>query len=212
MRPGGRIILFDLGGVLVEATGRSGLRTLLPHLSDEQILGRWQRSTAAGLFERGKLSPVAFARQFVDEWGLEIGEAAFLELFASWVTGFFEGATEMIEAIRARHHVGCLSNTNAIHWARLRGISSLFDSCFPSHVTGFMKPEREAFRHALDTLRARANDVYFFDDLALNVAAAREVGMNAFHVANFSALTARLRSLGLYPSQTAEHCSGRRGP
>lgn len=193
----GKIILFDLGGVLVEATGRSALRALLPHFSDEQILDRWYRSRAVGLFERGKLSSDAFARGFIDEWGLEIGEAAFVELFASWVTGFFEGATELVEALRARHHIGCLSNTNAIHWARLTGISSMFDSCFPSHVTGFMKPDREAYLYALHTLDACANDVYFFDDLAPNVAAAREVGMNAFHVSDFAALTARLRSLGL---------------
>jgi len=197
MESGGKIILFDLGGVLVEATGRSGLRALLPHLSDEQILDRWQRSRAAGLFERGKLAPEAFARGFVEEWGLEIGEAAFAELFASWVTGFFEGATGVIEALRARHHVGCLSNTNAIHWARLAGISSIFDSCFPSHVTGFLKPDREAYQYALRKLDARAHDVYFFDDLAPNVAAAREIGMNAFRVSDFAALTARLRSLGL---------------
>ena len=198
MGRGGKIVLLDLGGVLVEATGRSGLKALLPHLSDAQILERWTRSQAAGLFERGKLSSDAFARRFVDEWGLEIGEAAFLELFASWVTGFFEGAPELIEALRARHHVGCLSNTNAIHWARLRGISSLFDSCFPSHVTGFMKPDHEAYRHALNKLEARANDVYFFDDLEPNVAAAREVGMNAFRVTDFSALTGQLRALGLH--------------
>lgn len=201
MGPGGKIILFDLGGVLVEATGRSGLRALLPHLSDEQVLARWQRSTAAGLFERGKLPPKVFARQFVDEWGIKIGEAAFLDLFASWVTGFFEGAAELVEALRARHHVGCLSNTNAIHWARLRGVSGMFDSCFPSHLTGFMKPDPEAYRHALNKLEARANDVYFFDDLVPNVAAAREVGMNAYHVADFPALAGQIRALGLYRPQ-----------
>lgn len=197
MEPDGKIILLDLGGVLVEATGRSALRALLPHFSDAQILDRWYRSRAVGLFERGKLSSDAFARGFIDEWGLEIGEAAFVELFASWVTGFFDGATELIEALRVRHHVGCLSNTNAIHWARLPGISSMFDSCFPSHVTGFMKPDREAYRYVLNKLDARANNVYFFDDLVPNIAAARDVGMNAFHVSDFSALTAQVRSLGL---------------
>lgn len=179
----GKFILFDLGGVLVESTGHSGLKTLQPHFSDEQILARWNRSRTAGPFERGKLSSDAFARQFVEEWELEMGEAAFLEPIA---------------ALRARHHVGCLSSTNAIHWARLRGISSMFDSCFPSHVTGFMKPAREAYLHALNKLQARAGDVYFFDDLAPNVAAAREVGMNAFRVAGFSHVAGQLLALGLH--------------
>lgn len=193
----GKVILFDLGGVLVEVTGREALRTLLPHLSDEQVLERWHRSQAVDLFERGKIPPSVFAEKFVKEWGLGIDAAAFVEHFAPWVKGFFEGATELVQALRARHHVGCLSNISEIHWARLPGISRMFDSCFPSYVTGFMKPDRDAYVHALDRLRVHPNEVYFFDDLAPNAAAAREVGINAFHVRGFSALTPLLRAEGL---------------
>ncbi|MGH8737686.1 MAG: HAD-IA family hydrolase [Burkholderiales bacterium] len=171
----GKFILFDLGGVLVEATGRTALRAFMPQLGDAPLLERWHRSNAVQLFERGKISPSAFAKEFIEEWQLDMGEAEFLGEFASWVNGFFDGAAALIQALRTRHHVGCLSNTNAIHWARLPEISRMFDSCFPSHVTGFMKPDRMAYVHALDELHAQANDVYFFDDLVPNVAAAREV-------------------------------------
>ncbi len=197
----GKVILFDLGGVLVEATGRQALRTLLPHFSDEQILARWHQSRAVGLFERGRLSVDAFAKEFVKEWDLEIAEAAFVEQFASWVKGFFEGATDLIQALRTKHHVGCLSNTNALHWARLPEALSLFDSCFPSHVTGFMKPEREAYEYALRRLCVPAHDVYFFDDLLPNVTAAREVGINAVCVGGFPDLVALLNTEGLYHPQ-----------
>jgi putative hydrolase of the HAD superfamily len=202
MRPGGKIILLDLGGVLVEATGRKALAALLPHLDDEQILARWHQSRAVDRFERGKLSEQAFASAFVAEWGLEMSEAQFVEHFASWVNGFFEGAADLIQALRPRYQVGCLSNTNAIHWARLPGVSSLFDWSFPSHVTGFMKPERQAYDHALGELRVPPQEVYFFDDLMSNVAAAREAGINAFRVAGFENLLEVLKAQGLHHAQT----------
>jgi len=198
MQPGRKVILLDLGGVVVEATGRTALTTLLPHLSEEQILARWQQSQAAGDFERGRISKEAFASAFVAEWGLHMPEADFLEYFASWVIGFVEGATDLIQSLRTGYHVGCLSNTNPLHWARLPGVSALFDSTFPSHVTGYMKPQREAYEHALGELRVSPQDVYFFDDLMSNVAAAREVGINAFRVRGFENLLNVLKVQGLY--------------
>lgn len=191
------ILLFDLGGVLVESTGRSALKKLLPHLLEDQIMQRWLRSPAVCRFESGRTGPQAFAREFIDEWALEIGEAAFLENFASWISGFCEGAPALIESLRPRYRVGCLSNTNVIHWERLAQAASLFDHCFASHMTGFMKPDREAYTHALDQLRVPAKDVCFFDDLAPNVEAAREAGIKAFQVSGLPQLAALLRAEGL---------------
>lgn len=191
------ILLFDLGGVLVESTGRSALKKLLPHLIEDQIMQRWLRSPAVTRFESGRTGPQAFAGEFIAEWELGIGEAEFLDNFASWIAGFYEGAPALVESLRPRYRVGCLSNTNAIHWKRLAQARSLFDHCFASHMTGFMKPEREAYEHALEELRVPAEHVYFFDDLAPNVAAAREAGINAFQVSGLPALAARLRAEGL---------------
>ena len=202
MQRGRKVILLDLGGVVVEATGRTALSTLLPNLSAEQILRRWHDSKAAGDFERGRISKEAFAGAFVREWDLQMPEAEFLEYFASWVIGFVSGASDLIQALRARYHVACLSNTNPLHWARLPDVSAMFDSAFPSHVTGFMKPQREAYDYALRKLGVAPEDVYFFDDLASNVVAAREVGINAFRVQGFEDLIEVMRVEGLYQPQT----------
>ncbi len=195
--PSSPVLLFDLGGVLVESTGRSALKRLLPHLAEDRIMERWLRSPSVIRFESGRTEPQAFAREFLAEWELGIGDAAFLDDFAAWVTGFYEGATALVESLRPRHRVGCLSNTNVLHWERLAQARSLFDYCFASHVTGFMKPDPKAYTHALEELRVPAGDVYFFDDLAPNVEAAREAGINAYQVSGLPALAARLREEGL---------------
>lgn len=198
-----RVILFDLGGVLVESTGRDRLATLLPYaLGGDEIMERWLGSAAVKQFERGFISEETFARQFIEEWRLPLEPAAFIDSFGEWVTGWYDGAESLVRRLRAYHHVACLSNTNAIHWARLAQVAASFDSCFASHLTGTLKPEREAFEHVLANLRVPAGTVYFFDDLAPNVDAARAVGMNAFQVAGFADVEPILRAHGLGPSPT----------
>lgn len=194
-----KVIVFDLGGVLVESVGVDVLAARFPQLGARSaVLERWQKSQAVMRFEHGMLSPKAFATAFIREWGLELDEAAFLELFGSWVTGFFPGARELVQGLRSRHRVACLSNTNAIHWARLPGMEQIFDHCFVSFRSGFMKPDREAYTHALTSLGVEPGAVYFFDDLPANIAAARDVGINAFLVRGVAETEARLRAEGLH--------------
>jgi len=191
------VILFDLGGVLVESRGREVLRALLPRLGERELMERWLASPAVDRFERGLSEPQAFAREFVAEWDLALSAEEFVESFAGWVTGFFDGAEALLRALRGSHRIACLSNTNALHWARLPQLPQLFDECFASHRTGLMKPERAAYEHALRALGAAPGEVLFFDDLAPNVAAARAVGMRAFRVGGFADIAPTLRDAGL---------------
>jgi len=192
------VVLFDLGGVLVENTGEQGLSSLLPYqLSRQEIWARWLASEAVRRFERGQISPQVFAARFIEEWRLELEPAAFIESFVAWPTGLFDGAAALVRNLRARHRVACLSNTNALHWARLPELPVLFDSIFASHLTGFLKPDREAFEHVLRELDVRAEAIWFFDDLLQNVEAACKIGIRAVQVATFAELEPALRARGL---------------
>jgi len=193
-----KVILFDLGGVLVGSAGRIAVRALLPSMSEHEVLERWLRSRAVNLFERGQIPSGTFATEIIEEWGLRLTESEFLESFAAWATGLVDGAETLVRSLRRRHLVACLSNTNAIHWARMPELRELFDYCFASHLTGFMKPDREAYEHALRELRVAASSVYFFDDLLPNVVAARTVGINAFCVRGFADVLPVLRAQGLH--------------
>lgn len=193
-----KVIMFDLGGVLIENAGREGLLALLPRPLDHAELWRkWLDSPAVRQFEAGSISTLSFAQAFIEEWRLEIGPAEFIEAFASWPRGFFPGARELLASLKARHRLACLSNTNAVHWSRFPDFSSIFDVCFASHEIGMVKPDREAYQHVLDRLDVQAASVYFFDDLLPNVEAARTVGINAFHVPGFSEIAPILAREGL---------------
>ncbi len=194
-----RVVLFDLGGVLVENTGEQGLWSLLPYqLSREEIWARWLASDAVRRFECGQISPEVFAARFIEEWRLEVGPAAFIESFVTWPRGLFDGAAALVRNLRARHCVACLTNNNALHWARFPELPALFDASFASHLTGLLKPDPEAFEHVLRELDVRADQVYFLDDLAQNVEAARKVGMRAVQVRTFAEVEPALRAEGLH--------------
>lgn len=193
-----RVILFDLGGVLVEARGRDALQAMLPPgVAPEAIMARWLTSPAVGRFERGLIPPETFAAEFIAEWGLALGPREFIESFAGWVTGFCDGAEALVRGLRARHCVACLTNTNAVHWERLPALMELFDAVFASYRTGLMKPDREAFEHALCELKVQADAVCYFDDLPQNVEAARALGMRAFRVESLPEIERALRAEGL---------------
>jgi len=76
-----KVILFDLGGVLIGVTGRITLRALLPHLSDHDVLERWVESPAVNRFERGQMDARQFAGEFIEEWQLRLSQADFIDSF-----------------------------------------------------------------------------------------------------------------------------------
>lgn len=193
------VLMFDLGGVLVEYHGQAKLAALLPSpLEPGEMWRRWLASPSVRGFERGLTTAEQFASAFVEEWQLGLEPSAFLQSFALWPRGLYEGAEALLRRLKGPHHLACLSNTNAIHWGRFPQLHALFDSCFLSHEIGHVKPDRAAFEFALARLGARAGDFYFFDDLLFNVDAAREVGINAFQVGSFAEIEPLLRRQNLY--------------
>jgi putative hydrolase of the HAD superfamily len=185
----GKVILFDLGGVLIENNGRAALTAMLPRpLPASEMWRKWLDSPVVRLFERGHISADEFASGFVREWDLKLEPAEFIREFATWPVGLYDGAEVLLRGLKGTHRLACLSNTNAIHWQRFPQLHALFDSCFLSHEMGHVKPDREAFTYAVESLGVAPAEVYFFDDLLPNVAAAREVGMNAFQVDDFAGI------------------------
>lgn len=194
-----KVVLFDLGGVLVENTGQDGLMALLPYTLDTtEIWRRWLESPCVRQFESGRMSAAQFASAFIDEWQLALEPSVFIDAFTSWPKGFFPGARELLRELKDRHHLACLSNTNVLHWQRFPEFPVLFHSCFASHQMGIVKPDREVFEHVLQTLKVSGAEVYFFDDLLPNVEAARGAGINAFHVRSFAHVEPILRRERLY--------------
>lgn len=177
------VLLFDLGGVLLENTGFERFNALLPSpIPAEELKTQWLASPAVRAFEAGRSTPEVFAREVVSEWRLPIGPTAFLEAFTGWPKGLYAGASELLAALRERYVVACLSNSNVIHWQRFDGFRGHFDIPLASHLLGEVKPDPQCFERALQACDTTAREVAFFDDSLTNVAAARSLGIESFHV------------------------------
>jgi len=193
------VLLFDLGGVLVDFAGFEELAPLLPQTTTRAtIQKRWIHSEAIGRFESGKITADAFAQRFVIEWQLPLAATEFLHHFSAWSRGLYPGAARLLESLKTNHRLACLSNTNEIHGPSQRQwLDGLVDSFFLSYEMGVVKPEAAIFDRTIRSLGVPASRIAFFDDTPVNVEAAAEAGMSAFHVTGLEGLTITLHQLGV---------------
>jgi glucose-1-phosphatase len=179
------IVLFDLGGVLIEVGGVGPMRTMAKIDSDEELWQRWLTCPWVRRFERGQCTADEFAAGMVVEWELGMAADAYLESFRSWMSGPVPGALELLDEARRHVAIGCLSNINALHWDRLSAQSTVFDSFsyrFLSFELGMVKPDGELFEHIGSSLPLPRHRVLFLDDNDLNVDAAAAAGFAARRV------------------------------
>jgi putative hydrolase of the HAD superfamily len=202
-----RVILFDLGGVLIEVEGVAALQRLLAQpLSADDVWHRWLTASPwVSRFESGRCTPEAFATGFIEEWRLPITAAAFLEDFRGWPQRLWPGAAELLATLTPRYTLACLSNTNAVHWPHVRdtlGLGKLFQRYYLSHEIGHLKPDRVMFEHVLADLACLPQQVLFLDDNQPNVDAAQALGMHAYRTVGIEEVRRVLRSLHVLEAES----------
>ena len=106
----------------------------------------------------------------------------------------------LIHKLRPRYKIGLLSNA----WNDLRQvlatrlpIGHLFDDMLISAEVGLGKPDPRIYHLAVERLGVQPHEAIFIDDVLVNVAAARSVGLQAVHYRSNPQLFAELESLGL---------------
>ena len=190
------VLLFDLGGVLVEFSGVRDVAPLLrTEATESEILGRWSSCPHTEAYCRGLLSREDFAERFVRDWGVDLPPERFLQEFRSWSRSLLPGAEDLLATLRPRFRLAALSNSNELHWDRNTsdlGVIGLFDVAISSHQVGFWKPDPRIYQVALGRLGVSPDAVMFFDDVQANVVAASRLGMRAFQVNGVEDIRERL--------------------
>ena len=176
------LVLFDMGGVLIELTGVAAMGELAGITDEQEVWRRWLECRWVRAFERGRCTPEAFAAGVVDDWALPITGDEFLASFRSWVHGPYEGALALLDDVQARVPIGLLSNTNALHWAEhgdALAFLERFDHRFLSFELGLLKPDQELFDRVAELVPVARHRVLFLDDNQINVDAALAAGFRA---------------------------------
>ncbi|MBX2825335.1 MAG: HAD-IA family hydrolase [Gammaproteobacteria bacterium] len=198
------ILLFDLGGVLIQLSGQPIRNEWIKgsHTA-EQSWKNWLQSDVARAFETGEIDAQTFAERLVQEMSLNISPEMFLAHFTAWPRGLFPGATQLLEALAGKVGLAVFSNSNELHWPRKldeMGLEDKFEHYFASHLMGLAKPDPAAFERVLERLDTDPGRILFFDDNQLNIDGAREMGLQAELTQGFEAVLDCLRRRELLPA------------
>lgn len=185
-------IIFDFGNVLFDLDLPAVERHLKLHFGGNFAAAKEKllRDKVFELYEVGGLS----TEEFVDAIRMA-GEPALgkEQVVAAWNAIFLEMPRErfdMLLRLRERYKVFLLSNINDLHAAwiddymvREHGIDDFqaryFDGVYYSHLIRLRKPDREIYEYVLADAELVAEETVFFDDVEINIEAARAVGIRS---------------------------------
>jgi FMN phosphatase YigB (HAD superfamily) len=196
------VVLFDLGGVLIDFGGVGPLRELSGIGSDDEVWARWLACEWVRAFERGACDRDAFAQGVATDWDLPIDGPAFLAEFSGWLGDALPGAADLVREVQQVVPVGCLSNTNPEHWGRRARWPFLdaLDHRFLSFELGHVKPDQVLFDRVAELLCVPADRVLFLDDNQINVDGAVAAGFRSMRARGPAEARAVLVRAGVLPT------------
>jgi HAD superfamily hydrolase (TIGR01509 family) len=179
-----RNVIFDLGGVVLDWNPDRIVAGIVP---EPRLQSAYRQSLFGhadwGEFDRGTVTEA----ELIERLALRLGRSP--EQWQATLDAIRESLvekTDTVKLIRALQRRGvslyCLSNMPVDVYTHLKIQHTFWDAFSGIVISGevkMMKPEPEVFLHLLTTFGIRAEDSVFIDDLAANVEAARQTGMQA---------------------------------
>lgn len=194
-------VIFDLGRVVLEWFPERAIATVLPAGQVQDFFDRvgffdWNaRLDSGGSFAEAEEELAA--RFPADREAI----LAYRRNFELSVPGYVPGTPAVIaELQRGGVPVGALSNWSEEMFDRVRDrfdVLATFDALVVSGIDGVTKPDPAAFALACERLGVEPADTVFVDDSTVNVAAARDFGLNALLFTDAGQLRDDLAALGL---------------
>lgn len=182
-----QVVCFDLGGVLIRVEQRWShvlaraevQSSFMP--SPEFRLGHLR---ALEELQDGTMDNEAYLDTLCSTFGLTDQRSAALVHDAILVEEMDHAAAFVSQVKAHGFRVGCLSNTNGLHWKSLMDakrfpVMQLLDHTIVSHELQLAKPEPAIYHAFEQRFGVGPESIVFFDDTHLNVVAAKKLGWNA---------------------------------
>ena len=151
------VVLFDLGGVLLEL--RDPISAFRLDIDASEFLRTWIMSPSVRALESGQINSKEIAQRIVDEMELPMDWQELLRRVDSWPAKIYPRAVDLIDRIPSNLACAILLNTNAVHWEWIDvpgNFGDRFDRYFLSCESGLLKPDRESFFASFLGLRLSA--------------------------------------------------------
>lgn len=182
----GKVILCDLGGVLIDLHWVEHARGLFgKDMAADELKARWLSLGSVREFEAGNIDFQAFYELFCSETSAKVAFDKFKSEFVGIIGPVKPGCYEILDRLAGFGRLAMLSNTNYLHVEHLKRVSKIFApfaDLFFSYELRMVKPDRGIFAAVADRLGCAASDILFFDDSQTNIDAATSFGMHGFRV------------------------------
>jgi putative hydrolase of the HAD superfamily len=197
---GVKVVLFDLGNVLVTFKPETFWQSLGLFSPNQQTPFAAKVKSASHQFERGELSKDDFFHRLGIIFDGKFATPQLRTAFGSVLTTPIKGMENILTNMQTRAHTGLVSNTNAHHWEYCQKTIPAIDR-FQAHYLSFkiraMKPDPMFYSHVLNAEKLPANQILFVDDVEANVAGAERAGMRVHLFKTVEQLKERLKVFGL---------------
>ncbi len=191
-----RNVIFDMGQVLLQFTPE---RIFSPFFPDPEDLSEIIRV----IFDSGEWVSIdtglVSEEKTVESWirTLPEHEDAIKAMMATWYRGMVpvEGMEKLVAELKAAgYRCYLLSNTSARFFEYAHTVPSLrmMDGYVISAIEQLIKPDPAIFRLTLERFGLRAEESFFVDDNAQNVASAATCGIRSFCFENYDVAALRL--------------------
>lgn len=197
------IVIFDLGGVLIDWDPRNLYRRLfagdlaaMERFLTEVCTPDWNKQQDAGRpFAEAEAALIA---QFPEQ---EVMIRAWRKGFQEMIPGALEDVVEILTALRARGTpLYALSNWSAETFLEMPArfpFLNWFRDIVVSGQERVIKPDPQIYRILLERNGIAPEEAAFIDDSPANVAAADALGLRGLHFSSAERLKQDLRALGL---------------
>ncbi len=198
-----RFLYFDMGNVLLSFSHRRAAEQMA-EVSGITAERAWEIVFDAGLqweYERGGINCGQFHHLFCAEAGCS-PDRVVLDRAGSAIFEPLPRIVPVLAALRrSGYRLGVLSNTSPSHWRYVTGrfscLSDLFEVHALSYEVGGMKPDAAVYQAAEEMAGVPSAQIFFTDDRAENVIAARSRGWQAELFTSPRSLVAALSERGV---------------
>jgi 2-haloacid dehalogenase len=199
------IVLFDIGGVLIDWNPRHLYRKLFD--GDEVAMERFLAEVCSPAWNHRLDEGRPFAEALAELTERHPEQAAhiraYLDRWLEMIAGPIEPTAALLEALDAAGRpLWAITNWSAETLPLVRADPTFafldrFRGIFVSGELRMAKPAEPIFRHALGAIGAPAGACLFIDDSPANIATARRLGMQTHEFRSPDGLAAELRRLAL---------------
>ena len=180
------VIVFDLGGVIVNVNFNSALGMLFDNSGklNAALPNYPSISKLMQEYETGKIGAPAFHERLVDDLGVDLSFDDFITSSNEAIEPGDDGIESIVRSLGEEYRLAILSNTNPVHFDHIKKkytIIGLFEHILLSYEIGVMKPAVLAYEKLIAATSKSPQKHLFIDDRIENINAAKELGIDGIH-------------------------------